>query len=711
MIQKRESILALLVLVVLSLSSMMAHSRAAAALDPIEFAPPHSHRAVDVDGDSLYEYLVLDVGVNVTEPGWYFVVGVLYSNDTRWTSAVWDSNFSLFDSGVNVSELRFSSYDICSYGLDGTYYAALELYNQDSVKIAVSNWTLGVYSIIDFDSGQPTRLEGPHGDSGLDTDADGQYNYLVIDVRVNVTEPGLYGICGSVSNLTNNITGEVRNRTYLEMGIQFVELKFNGQLFADAKADGPYLVWMDLMDYDFNRWFMSSSFTTGSYVWTQFSNLAASFSGPHSDASLDINGDGAKEYLAVYVNLSVSVSGYYNVSGTISVLYDTETVWNRPYLDAGYWNIPLLFSGETIRSSKYNGSFSVQMELYDGVGTWLWSNSYRTSSYLWTDFARPPVASAVAEQIIDGTNLNVTFNASTSLIDAEVYEVRWDFNGDGVWDTDWSNELTIVHQFPGPGNYVVLLEVRDVRGLTNQTRVNIAVNPPEVIRVPGDSRILLAAVLTVCLFVGATMLFYAWPIESLVVAVLALLIPLYSRLREDEILDNYRRGMIHGLILAHPGICFSDIRDTLSISNGSLVHHLGVLQNRGEVRCRKSGTLMRYFVNGTSTSQILKFGLTDFQSEIVKLVSSRGHVSTQDLRKALSASRQAIHYNLRKLEADNILASSFVGGHRLFRLAMGVDPRLIKALNEKDAEKSESRDLDPLATEDPTHSTFSEVPH
>lgn len=48
----------------------------------------------------------------------------------------------------------------------------------------------------------------------------------------------------------------------------------------------------------------------------------------------------------------------------------------------------------------------------------------------------------------------------------DLLSIRWDFNADGVWDTDWSAEKTCLKRYPTLGQYVVFLEVRDTEGLT-----------------------------------------------------------------------------------------------------------------------------------------------------------------------------------------------------------------------------------------------------
>jgi len=58
---------------------------------------------------------------------------------------------------------------------------------------------------------------------------------------------------------------------------------------------------------------------------------------------------------------------------------------------------------------------------------------------------------------------------------SEALEVRWDFDADGTWDTDWSTDKVVHHQYNTPGNYMVRLEVRDTEGLTNSTTVQVEV--------------------------------------------------------------------------------------------------------------------------------------------------------------------------------------------------------------------------------------------
>ena len=58
--------------------------------------------------------------------------------------------------------------------------------------------------------------------------------------------------------------------------------------------------------------------------------------------------------------------------------------------------------------------------------------------------------------------------------------VRWDFEGDGNWDTDWSYEKVIWHQFPVPGEYFVILEAEDAGGERAWAKLRVLVSPHPV---------------------------------------------------------------------------------------------------------------------------------------------------------------------------------------------------------------------------------------
>ncbi len=672
-----------MVLVALFVSSncvFLASSNGSAA-SPVDFLAPPTTVAVDTDGDSLFEQLEVSVSLNVSVPDWYSVIGLLYTQYTRSTSQVYAANNSFHNVSVDSTTITFDSSSIWAYGLNGAISIYLEIRSDAMLLLSSMTWTIGVYNLSSFDGQSADHLTGLCSDSGLDTDGDGLYEYLGIVAQANVTA-GQYVLEGRILGVMDNLSAPVKTTVTLASWEQTLEIKFDGEMLMNAPSDGPYFVWLTLRRGLTFELLSSEGFLTGGYVRSQFSpSIDALIGQPQRDEGLDINEDGAIEYLALIVNITVKVAGIYNVTGTLSTFVGlVNTSWNRTFLETGRRNVTLLFSGAAIRAAEWNGTYWVAIQLLNHTGGWMQTSAHLTRSYSWLNFARPPVAAVVAKPVTNDGSASYTLNASTSSVDARFFEVRWDFDGDGVWDTGWSADPAIVHEFPGPGEYAVIVEIRDARGLTNQSRIMVTVLPDHSSGLVSNGYFPLSAFFLGVLLVGAVVLFFVWPVESLLIALLAVLLPLYTRLRRDDVLENYRRGMIHGFVLAHPGTSFTDMKEALSISSGSLVYHLSVLQDKGQLCSRRSGSCMRYYVNGSPMAEILRLGLTEFQMEIVKQVHSKGEASTRDLKKSVAASRQTLHYNLRKLVTDGILSSSFSKGHRVFRIASGAESDLRKAL-------------------------------
>lgn len=145
------------------------------------------------------------------------------------------------------------------------------------------------------------------------------------------------------------------------------------------------------------------------------------------------------------------------------------------------------FTTNKIAEHKFviGGTYYITLEVKDTRGM-----TNRETQFLrvsWTN--RAPHASFSVSP--DGGFLQdiFVFNASSSS-DAEddnaTLKCRWDFDGDGAWDTEYSTEKTFQHQYDTPGLYQVKLEVKDKGGLTNEVTytlvvggMNQAPNPPE----------------------------------------------------------------------------------------------------------------------------------------------------------------------------------------------------------------------------------------
>jgi uncharacterized protein (TIGR02145 family) len=82
----------------------------------------------------------------------------------------------------------------------------------------------------------------------------------------------------------------------------------------------------------------------------------------------------------------------------------------------------------------------------------------------------PPVAVCNISPQRGTTSTNFQFDASGSYDDVTTsydLEVRWDWDGDGTWDTFYEDKKTSSYQYANPGSYTVKLAVKDAGGLVS----------------------------------------------------------------------------------------------------------------------------------------------------------------------------------------------------------------------------------------------------
>jgi uncharacterized protein (TIGR02145 family) len=96
-----------------------------------------------------------------------------------------------------------------------------------------------------------------------------------------------------------------------------------------------------------------------------------------------------------------------------------------------------------------------------------------------TSHNTPPTALFTVSPSSGTTSTNFAFDASGST-DNETptsqLQVRWDFDGNGSWDTNWDTDKTQNHQYSTEATYNAKLEVKDNEGLTDQYTRSITVS-------------------------------------------------------------------------------------------------------------------------------------------------------------------------------------------------------------------------------------------
>lgn len=148
----------------------------------------------------------------------------------------------------------------------------------------------------------------------------------------------------------------------------------------------------------------------------------------------------------------------------------------------------------------------------------------------------------------------------------------------------------------------------------------------------------------------------------------ALMFPLYTRLKKDEVLDHFVRGQIYGYIMSHPGKSYNIIRSALDITNGTLSHHLRTLEVQGFIKSRRDGVHTRFYPIDMKIPRETGIRLSDLQIRIIKLIKSGEGLSQVEIAKALDKSQQCISYNLRQMKREGIIGIERFGRERKYYL-------------------------------------------
>ena len=107
-------------------------------------------------------------------------------------------------------------------------------------------------------------------------------------------------------------------------------------------------------------------------------------------------------------------------------------------------------------------------------------------------------------EVQDSADYTYMFDASESC-DAEdigtALEVRWDWYGDGIWDTDWSVEKTAEYSFENMTGYNLTVEVRDTEGLSSSVSFGMSMSvQTKAIFLPSAFATVVVAALAVAAF-------------------------------------------------------------------------------------------------------------------------------------------------------------------------------------------------------------------
>ncbi len=171
---------------------------------------------------------------------------------------------------------------------------------------------------------------------------------------------------------------------------------------------------------------------------------------------------------------------------------DEATVLEVRFDFDGDGNFDTDWSSEKIVNHKYSvaGTYNAKLEVKDSGD--LTAEAVKTITVN-EEVNTAPVAMLAVNPEMGTLTTEFTFDASSSSDgedEAAVLEVRFDFDGDGNFDTDWSSEKVATHKYSAVGTYNAKVEVKDSGDLTAEAvkTVTVIETPiPEMVLVEGGS--------------------------------------------------------------------------------------------------------------------------------------------------------------------------------------------------------------------------------
>ena len=390
---------------------------------------PISEFRTDVDGDGLFDALVLRIPFVVNESGHFSLQAWMTANGA---SAANFTNLVL-SAGTHVVDLVLPGWRIRLTQTDGPYAVEIFMYNADTGNSTDRQYQTAAYDWTTFEF--LAELQGGLADRAIDPDGDGLYNYLEVRGVLNVTKAQDYDLRADLFSQGGTWSyAYALNHTYWAAGTWLFVLRFSGDQIQKSGVDGPYRVEVRLGG-EYSDWWQTESFVTGAYSASQFYHQPVVFRGNLTDQGVDLDGNGLFDVIRIGIPITVTVSGAYRVSGTLTNFRgESFSVFRDLTLSLSDVNMTLDFDAFTLKGSLLDSAYSLDLYVFEFASAYYIHATHSTGVYRWSELDNPyanwvpdlrvETIDDNGDGLLDELRLNATFLAKR----AATFSV-W-FNGD-----------------------------------------------------------------------------------------------------------------------------------------------------------------------------------------------------------------------------------------------------------------------------------------
>lgn len=348
----------------------------------------------DSDSDGLFDLLRIDVAATVEIAGTYEFIGELEGTGPITVN----SSEMYLSKGSHSILLEFSGQEIFQSRQDGPYHLkALRIKdaNGDRVHSIYDAYTTTSYSFGQFEHSGSTINAESFADSGIDTNGDGDYDYLRIQFETNIEQDGKYRLLMDLKDDQDNLITSIFKDLDLINGLNSVALDFNSNPIFQHAVNGPYEVTSAvLMDHEgaiLDQ--ISPAHTTQAYNYTDFSQPLVSLPGTYQEHGNDTDTDGLYDSLDITIAVVPGDDGVIIAQGELrdknGLLIGTADTFVEMIADSPQ-TVTLSFDGDAIYGHKANGPYSLSnLYIYhtgDAAQGVLLSQAYTTIAYNYKQF-------------------------------------------------------------------------------------------------------------------------------------------------------------------------------------------------------------------------------------------------------------------------------------------------------------------------------------
>jgi DNA-binding MarR family transcriptional regulator len=237
------------------------------------------------------------------------------------------------------------------------------------------------------------------------------------------------------------------------------------------------------------------------------------------------------------------------------------------------------------------------------------------------------------------------------------YQIDW---GDGTNGTYAADTITVSHDYKKSGEYQFKLNVSDALGFTYVTSQSFTVNyeghlAHSYLWVKAN-KAPVAVMTTGFGLLAVSLLVFTESGKYKLLVLFTVLLPLYSRIAKEDVLDQFVRGQIYGFIKTNPGVHYNQILRKVGVKNGTLSYHLAVLEKTELIQSRREGLKYRVFYpTGMNFPKKERFRLTDLQILILNAIKSHPGLTQKELARLLNQKPQTINYNIKVLDQAGLV--------------------------------------------------------